>query len=76
MKCTTGLNQADQEHKTTMAETAHRLHETFSQRGESALTMDDASILKKMLPLDFIVTREAAGLPPRHTFTTCARWPT
>ena len=34
-------------------------YETFSQRGESALTMMQ-SILKKMLPLDFKVTREAA----------------
>jgi hypothetical protein len=42
-----------------MVETAHRLYETFSQRGESALAMMQ-SILKKMLPLDFIVTREAA----------------
>jgi hypothetical protein len=42
-----------------MVETAHRLYETFSQRGESALTMMQ-SILKKMLPLDFKVTREAA----------------
>ena len=77
MKCTTGLNQADQEHK-AMVETAHRLYETFSQRGESALAMM-RSILEKMLPLDFIVTREAAEfkqLQPRHTFTTCARWPT
>jgi hypothetical protein len=59
MKCTTGLNQADKEHKAMVERTAHRLYETFSQRGESALTMMQ-SILKKMLPLDFKVTREAA----------------
>jgi hypothetical protein len=58
MKCTTGMNQADQDHK-AMVETAHRLYETSSQRGESALTMM-RSTLEKMLPLDFIVTREAA----------------
>jgi hypothetical protein len=58
MKCTTGMNQVNQEHK-AMVETAHRLYETFSQRGESALTMM-RSILEKMLPMDFIVTREAA----------------
>jgi hypothetical protein len=72
MKCTTGHSQDDQEHK-AMAETAHRLHETSSQRGESALTMMQ-SILKKVLPMDFKVRPEKPrGLPPRRTFTTCAR---
>jgi hypothetical protein len=75
MKCTTGTNQADQEHE-AMVETAHRLYETFSQRGEPALTMM-RSILEKMLPMDFIVTREAAEfVAEAYTFTTCARWPT
>jgi hypothetical protein len=42
-----------------MVETAHRLHEAFSQSGEPALALM-RSILEKMLPMDFIVTREAA----------------
>lgn len=58
MKCTTGQSQADQEHK-TMVETAHRLYETFSQRGEPALAMMQ-STLKRMLPMDFKVTRVSA----------------
>jgi hypothetical protein len=58
MKCTTGMDQADQEHD-AMVETAHRLYETFSQSGAPALAMM-RSILQKMLPMDFIVTREAA----------------
>jgi hypothetical protein len=48
-----------------MVETAHKLYETFSQGGEPRATTDhDAelikSILEKMLPMDFVVTREAA----------------
>jgi hypothetical protein len=31
MKCTTGTDQADQEHE-TVVETAHRMYETFSHR--------------------------------------------
>ena len=58
MRCTTGTDQADQEHE-AVVETAHQLHETFSQGGAPALTMM-RSILEKMLPMDFIVTREAA----------------
>jgi hypothetical protein len=43
-----------------MAETAHRLYgETSSQSGAPALTMMQ-SILEKMQPMDFIVSREAA----------------
>jgi hypothetical protein len=42
-----------------MVETAHRLYETFSQSGEPALAMMQ-SILEKMQPMDFRVTREAA----------------
>jgi hypothetical protein len=46
MKCTTGTDQADQGHE-AMAETAHRLYETFSQSGAPALAMMQ-SILEKM----------------------------
>jgi len=44
-----------------MVETAHRWYETFSQRGEPALTMMQ-SILKKMLPMpmDFKVAKVSA----------------
>jgi hypothetical protein len=58
MKCTTGADQADQEHK-AMVETAHRLYETLSQNGEPPLTMMQG-ILMKMQPMDFKVTKEAA----------------
>jgi hypothetical protein len=58
MRCTTGTDQADQEHE-AMVETAHQLYETPSQGGAPALTMM-RNILEKMLPMDFIVTREAA----------------
>ena len=58
MRCTTGTDQADQEHE-AMVETAHQLYETFSQGGAPALAMM-RNILEKMLPMDFIVTREAA----------------
>ena len=58
MRCTTGMDQADQEHE-AMVETAHQLYETFSQGGAPALTMM-RNTLEKMLPMDFIVTREAA----------------
>jgi hypothetical protein len=58
MRCTTGTDQADQEHE-AMVETAHQLYETFSQGGAPALAMT-RNILEKMLPMDFIVTREAA----------------
>jgi hypothetical protein len=58
MRCTTGADQANQEHE-AMVETAHQLYETFSQSGAPALTMM-RNILEKMLPMDFIVTREAA----------------
>jgi hypothetical protein len=59
MKCTTGQDQADQEHK-IMVETAHQLYETPSQRGAPALTMMD-NILRRMLPMNFQVTKEAAA---------------
>ena len=58
MRCTTGTDQADQEHE-AMVETAHQLHETFSQGGAPALAMM-RNIPEKMLPMDFIVIREAA----------------
>jgi hypothetical protein len=58
MKCTTGTNKATQEHE-TMVETAHKLYETSSQGGEPSLAMMQ-SILEKMLPMDFVVTRGAA----------------
>jgi hypothetical protein len=58
MRCTTGTDQADQEHE-VMVENAHQLYETFSQGGAPALIMM-RNILEKMLPMDFIVTREAA----------------
>jgi hypothetical protein len=35
MRCTTGTDQADQEHE-VMVETAHRLYETFRQSGAPA----------------------------------------
>ena len=53
MRCTTGTDQADQEHQ-AVVETAHQLHETFSQGGAPALTMM-RSILEKVLFMDFIV---------------------
>jgi hypothetical protein len=75
MRCTTGTDQADQEHE-AMVETAHQLHETSSQGGAPALAMM-RNILEKMLPMDFIVTREAAkSLPLKHPSPPCARWPT
>ena len=42
-----------------MVETAHQLYETFSQRGAPALAMMD-SILRRMLPMDFKVTKVSA----------------
>ena len=42
-----------------MVETARKLYETPSQGGEPPLAMMQ-SILTKMLPMDFLVTREAA----------------
>jgi hypothetical protein len=74
MGCTAGGDQADQEHK-AMVETAQQLHEPLSQRGAPALAMMD-NILRRMLPMNFQVTKEAAEFAtPRRTFTTCARWP-
>ena len=58
MRCTTGTDQATQEHE-AMVETAHKLYETLSQGGEPALAMMQ-STLEKMLPMDFVVTRGAA----------------
>jgi hypothetical protein len=76
MRCTTGTDQADQEHD-AMVETAHRLHETFSQSGAPALIMM-RSTFEKMLPMDFIVIREAAEFAAEaYIHHTCARrWPT
>ena len=60
MRCTTGTDQADQEHE-AMVETAHQLYETFSQgQGSAPALAMMRNILEKMLPMDFIVTREAA----------------
>ena len=42
-----------------MVETARKLYEALSQGGEPPLAMMQ-SILEKMLPMDFLVTREAA----------------
>jgi hypothetical protein len=58
MRCTAGGDRPDQEHK-AMVETAHQLHEAPSQRGAPALTMMD-NIPRRMLPMDFQVTKEAA----------------
>jgi hypothetical protein len=58
MKCTTGASLATQGHK-AMVETARKLHEALSQGGEPPLAMMQ-TILTKMLPMDFVVTREAA----------------
>ena len=58
MKCTTGTILATQEHK-AMVETARKLYETLSQGGEPPLTMMQ-TILTRMLPIDFRVTRQAA----------------
>ena len=75
MRCTTGTDQADQEHE-AMVETAHQLYETSSQGGAPALAMM-RNILEKMLPMDFIVTRvKLRGLPLKRPSITCARWPT
>jgi hypothetical protein len=57
-------------------ETTRKLYETLSQGGEPPLAMMQ-SILAKMLPMDFLVTREAAKFAAEASiYTTCVRWPT
>jgi hypothetical protein len=76
MKCTTGMYQADQEHK-AMVETAHRLYEAFSQKRRVSPDHDAEHPREDAAHGVFVVTREAAEFATEvHIHHMCTVWPT
>ena len=56
-----------------MDETAQQLHEQYTQSGTPSLALMDRIISERMMPMDFKVTKEAAGFATEahihHMFT-------
>jgi hypothetical protein len=62
MSCGASGDPRDQEQKHAMMdETAQQLHEQYTQSGTPSLALMDRIISERMMPMDFKVTKEAAG---------------